>query len=100
MDIRSFGWLTTRRITNAWALTGVLALVLGAGCILSARAEVRLPSVFCDHIVLQRDKPIRVWGWAPAGETIIVEFSGQTKEAKVDSQGEMAGATGAASSLG
>jgi sialate O-acetylesterase len=66
----------------------VLAMVLGVGCILPARAEVRLPSVFCDHLVLQRDKPIRVWGWAPAGETIIVEFSGQTKETKTDTLGK------------
>ena len=49
---------------------------------------LKLPTVFCDHLVLQRDKPIQIWGWAPAGATVTVEFSGQTKGAKTDSQGK------------
>ena len=30
----------------------------------SAFADVRLPAHFSDHVVLQRDKPLPVWGWA------------------------------------
>jgi sialate O-acetylesterase len=51
-------------------------------------AQLKLSSVFCDHLVLQREKPIRVWGWAPPGETVTVEFSGQTKATKTDSHGK------------
>jgi len=50
--------------------------------------QLKLPGIFCDHVVLQREKPIRIWGWAPAGEKVTVEFSGQTKEAKADAQGK------------
>jgi sialate O-acetylesterase len=50
--------------------------------------QLKLPGIFCDHIVLQRDKPIRIWGWATVGEKVTVEFSGQTKDAKADAQGK------------
>lgn len=40
-------------------------------------AEVRLPKIFSDHAVLQRDVPIRVWGWAEPSAAIAVDFHGQ-----------------------
>ncbi len=43
-------------------------------CASSVRAEVRLPKIFGDHMVLQRDQPIPVWGWAESGETISVKL--------------------------
>ncbi len=46
-----------------------------------AAAEVRLPAVFSDHMVLQRDKPVKVWGWAEPGEKIRVSLSGRTADA-------------------
>ena len=52
-----------------WLLCTVLATGL---C-----AEVRLPALFGDHMVVQRDLPIHVWGWADHGESVIVEFLGQ-----------------------
>ncbi len=36
-------------------------------------------NLFQTHMVLQRDKPIKVWGWARPGETIAVSFAGQTE---------------------
>lgn len=35
-----------------------------------ASAQVKLPAIFTDHMVLQRDKPVNIWGWAKAGEKI------------------------------
>jgi len=40
-------------------------------------ADVRLPALFNDHAVLQRDQPIHVWGWATAGEKVSVTFRKQ-----------------------
>ena len=40
----------------------------------AAWAEVRLPNFFGDHMVLQRNKPIPVWGWADPGEKISVSL--------------------------
>lgn len=51
-------------------------------------AEVRLPRLFGDNMVLQRDKPIAVWGWASPGEKIIIRFNGQTRTVKADKQGQ------------
>jgi sialate O-acetylesterase len=40
-----------------------------------ARADVRLPAVFGDHMVLQRDAQVPVWGWAGPGERVVVSAS-------------------------
>jgi sialate O-acetylesterase len=37
---------------------------------LTASAELRLPKVWSDHAVIQRDRPIHVWGWADVGERV------------------------------
>lgn len=52
-----------------------------------AQAEVRLPRLFADHMVLQRNQPIRVWGWAGRGESVRVQLDGQTARAKAGSDG-------------
>ena len=44
-------------------------------------------NVFQSGMVLQRDKPIKIWGWAGAGEKVSVSFAGQLEEAKADSKG-------------
>lgn len=41
-----------------------------------ALAEVRLPAIFSDHMVLQQEMPIQVWGWAAPGEKVSVTLSG------------------------
>lgn len=41
-------------------------------------ADVRVPALFSDRMVLQRDMPIHVWGWADPGETVRVAFRGET----------------------
>ena len=40
-----------------------------------------LHPLFANHAVLQRDSRVPVWGWAVPGETIIVSFAGQKKNA-------------------
>jgi sialate O-acetylesterase len=40
-----------------------------------------LARIFGDHMVLQRDRPVNIWGWAEAGEKITVAFAGQTHTA-------------------
>jgi hypothetical protein len=47
-----------------------------------------LADVFGDHMVLQRGKPVPVWGWTKdAGQKVTVEFHGQTKTAVSDEEG-------------
>ena len=65
----------------------VVLLILAVAVSTSARADVKLPSVLNSHMVLQRDMPVPVWGWAEAGENVTVTFAGQTKTAKADDAG-------------
>lgn len=44
---------------------------------ISVYAQVSLPHVFSDHMVLQREKPIPVWGWATPGANLTISFAGQ-----------------------
>jgi len=57
------------------ALLFILALSFSSD---AAHADVRLPKIFGDHMVLQQGKPIRVFGWADEGESITVELDGKT----------------------
>ncbi len=61
----------------------VLALTFAAPLF----AELRLASPFTDHMVLQRELPVPVWGTAEAGEEVTVEFAGQRKSTTADSAG-------------
>ncbi len=45
---------------------------------LPLRADIRLPKIFSPHMVLQRDIPVPVWGWAADGERVTVSIAGQT----------------------
>jgi len=53
-------------------------------------AEVRMPRMFSDNMVIQRDQPIRVWGWADKGSTVIVELNGIVTSGTVNEQGQWA----------
>jgi len=53
----------------------------------SASAEVKLPKVLADHMVLQRRAPVHIWGWANDAEQVTVEFRGQTRSATADDIG-------------
>ena len=50
-------------------------------------AELKVAGVFSQNAVLQRDKPVPVWGWAEAGVTVTVEFAGQKRAATADAGG-------------
>ena len=50
-------------------------------------ADVKLPSVFASHMVVQRDMPLTIWGWADAGESVTVSFGEKTASAKADDKG-------------
>lgn len=53
----------------------------------TALAEVRLPAVVSNHMVLQRDVPVPIWGWADADEKITVTIAGRSSDATADKDG-------------
>ncbi|HVG16256.1 MAG TPA: sialate O-acetylesterase [Chitinophagaceae bacterium] len=52
-----------------------ICLLLSLCIAFCARAEVRLPQLVRDSMVLQRDAPINIWGWASKGEKITISFN-------------------------
>ena len=68
-------------------LTFLTALLLAPLGPLHA-AELRLPSIIADHMVLQCNQPVPVWGWGDAGEHVVVEFAGQKVSATADANGK------------
>jgi sialate O-acetylesterase len=51
-------------------------------------ADVKLPEIFSNDMVLQQELPVPVWGWADAGEKVSVSFAGQTETATADNDGK------------
>lgn len=54
----------------------------------SSRANVTLPDVIGDSMVLQRGRSVPIWGKADAGESVTVRFLGQVKTAVADKDGK------------
>jgi sialate O-acetylesterase len=54
-----------------------------------AGGDLRLPAVFGDHMVLQRESEITLWGWSREGETVRLEASwlAEALESRADSEG-------------
>ncbi len=66
---------------------GFLALLVLAGIPACCFADVKLPAIFTDHMVLQREMPLPVWGWADPGEEVAVVLGDQTHKATADAEG-------------
>ncbi len=64
-----------------------LTLLLFALMPAAVRAELKLPSLVSDHMVLQRDVPLPIWGWADPDAEVTVAIAGQTRHAKADAEG-------------
>ena len=77
MQIRKTG---STRFVCAAALIALSALPLSAA--------VTLPAVLTDHMVVQRNLPVHVWGWAAAGEAVTVTFRGANGATATDSLGQ------------
>lgn len=52
------------------------------------RAEVKLPVIFRDNMVLQRDTPLPIYGWASPGEKVNVSLSDRSGSATADKSGK------------
>ncbi|MGJ8650218.1 MAG: sialate O-acetylesterase [Opitutaceae bacterium] len=61
-----------------------LLLLVACSCF---GTKLSLPSVFSDHMVLQRDQALPIWGKAAPHSRIAVEFAGQKKITQADDDG-------------
>jgi sialate O-acetylesterase len=70
------------------ARTQTLACLVLLFITASASADVKLPAIFSDNAVLQRDMPVPIWGTAEPGEEVHVAIAGQTHKTKADDKGK------------
>ena len=63
----------------------VLTFFTLAACVCTA--QVRLPQLISDGMVLQRDTKLNLWGWASPGEHITIQFNHQTSKTVADAAG-------------
>jgi len=71
------------RYNKQLILTGVIISSL----LVKANAEVTLPKVIANNMVLQRNKAVPIWGNAAAGEAVTVTFHNQSKKTQADASG-------------
>ncbi len=70
------------------SLNAAILLITLAAAAEFLQAEVKLPDVISDSMVLQRDREVPIWGFADPGEKVTVEFAGQTKIATAATDGK------------
>ena len=78
--------LPQRSVRSCAALVVILLVLVVASS--HVRADVKVPALFADHMVLQRDLANPVWGWADAGEEVVVVLGDQKKTATADAGGK------------
>lgn len=54
---------------------------------LPLQAQLTLPDILSDHMVLQRDKPVRIWGTAPPDQSVTITFADQRLTARANADG-------------
>lgn len=74
-------------ILNRWFGFSTL-LAVGLLAAVPARADVRLPALFSDHLVLQKTGRVPVWGWSDPGEKVSVNLEKAQAETTADSNGK------------
>jgi len=67
------------KVNNLW----LALLFIGSLCL----AELKLPAIFSNGMVLQRDHQIAIWGWADPGYEVSVYLPGQQKKVKAGADG-------------
>ena len=66
----------------------LIAVVIGFFSTASGKANVVLPDVIGDTMVLQRNQPVPIWGQADPGEVVTIKFAGQSKKVTAGADGK------------
>ena len=79
---------------TVWLGVAFLASALAVAAAEIPPSELRLPRIFAPNMVVQRDQPVKVWGWAHPGERVVVAFKGQSVTNRADWHGCWTGTLG------
>lgn len=53
----------------------------------AAHAQLTMPRLFADHMVVQRNQPVKIWGWTSANSKVVVTFNEDKQKSKANSEG-------------
>jgi sialate O-acetylesterase len=82
--MKEYKLVDVREIDRMKTVSTLTALLFAA---VSASADVTLNAIIDEHMVLQRDIPVAVYGKAEPGGKVTVAFAGQTQSASADKEG-------------
>ena len=75
------------RLIRLFSFKAACLLVFFLSVDLVSADSLTLPQIFGDHMVLQCDQSVIIWGWAEPGEKVTVSIAGQVESAMTSSQG-------------
>jgi sialate O-acetylesterase len=75
-------WIFYPGVAGRWLALFFLLSAFGAV------AQIRVPRLVSDGMVLQRDMPLRIWGFSSPGEKVTVKFAGETANGAADDNGK------------
>ena len=76
--------ILTMNTVSKWTLSFVTLLSLT----LTTSAEIKLPQIIGENMVLQRNEPIVLWGWDDPGQQVNVAVAGKHGQATTDTAGQ------------
>ncbi|WP_223860939.1 hypothetical protein [Spirosoma validum] len=68
------------------SVTGLIMITLFVST--GVQAQLRLPKLISDGMVLQRDATLKIWGWASSGERITVRFNNKNYKTVTEANGQ------------
>jgi sialate O-acetylesterase len=79
-------------LRKAILTTTIAALLLGGTAFHRLHADEPQPAfrtagIFTDHMVLQRDQPLPIWGWAAPGRAVTVEVGSHSARTRANAEG-------------
>lgn len=91
LQFSRFSPLLALAMTTAFLRVPVLSIVtcLAFDCVgATVQADLRLPNVFGNRMVLQQGKPVTIWGWAKPDDKVTVTFGQQSLTTSANKNGE------------
>ena len=75
--------LSTRLLLAGAAIASCLTGPMGS----TAQAELMMPAIFGDSMVVQRNEPVHIWGWTQPGQEVSVQLGDRSAKGKANDEG-------------
>lgn len=70
------------------SLYRTIFLLILAVSVSAVQSAIKLPRLISDGMILQRDTPLQLWGWASPKESVTIKFMDKTYRTKADKKGD------------